>query len=647
MRLPRLVLLPFLFGAFPADEPAAPLVPDGQRIHFVTEELGQRRSRGWRIRRRTTWRRRECFAVESFRLREMSREGRVFREEIREKSLSAQNGAALFTEEVKLAGEERTVRSVTVWEGTATLALSGSDGSRNETLAVPEGVLFGIHPDWLVRQDLAPNRTFELRVLDASSLRLVTERARILGRERQEVLGLEREVWVAETIREGSTALRMTFTPAGELVRLETEDIVFRLVPKEEYERDAPPVRVASDVPLDFPLPGGDGWSAMEFAAAPAVRWRALVPDSEYASFVGAEGERVRLRAVAAPIGAIPLPMAVPASLRPFLASSARILPHRQEILARSKRALRGEKDALAAVRKLCAEVHRTIRFRSSSSLNPGPLRALEEGEGDCSEHADAFASLARAAGIPTRHCHGLLIRQGRAVYHAWAEAWLAGSWVPVDTTLDRVGVPAGYLLTARCEGDGAPKDETAWAIRKGELRLSLLSASRRFPEREGEHTLLPGKPETHAVELPGGWCLDVLYGSSFRRPEGWSGAAKSGNAEFLSPDRKGRLQIEALPRPIPTREEDLDRLEENLRKRFERFRVRESRAFALRGGTGRRPEPDALLIDFSCRQDGADLRCRQVVTTRGENSFRLALWAPAESFDATAFEAVLSSFTP
>jgi transglutaminase-like putative cysteine protease len=60
------------------------------------------------------------------------------------------------------------------------------------------------------------------------------------------------------------------------------------------------------------------------------------------------------------------------------------------------------------------------------------------------------FVALARAAGLPARPVAGLLLRDGRFYYHAWAEVYL-GDWVPVDPMLgdlpasaDRVRLTTG-----------------------------------------------------------------------------------------------------------------------------------------------------------------------------------------------------------
>jgi transglutaminase-like putative cysteine protease len=59
--------------------------------------------------------------------------------------------------------------------------------------------------------------------------------------------------------------------------------------------------------------------------------------------------------------------------------------------------------------------------------------------KGICRDYATLFAALARAAGVPTRLCAGIVYNQGRFCYHAWAECYV-GRWVAFDPTLYTTG---------------------------------------------------------------------------------------------------------------------------------------------------------------------------------------------------------------
>lgn len=54
---------------------------------------------------------------------------------------------------------------------------------------------------------------------------------------------------------------------------------------------------------------------------------------------------------------------------------------------------------------------------------------------GVCRDYATLYTALARAAGVPTRLCAGIVYADGKFFYHAWAESYV-GRWVAFDPTL-------------------------------------------------------------------------------------------------------------------------------------------------------------------------------------------------------------------
>jgi len=70
-----------------------------------------------------------------------------------------------------------------------------------------------------------------------------------------------------------------------------------------------------------------------------------------------------------------------------------------------------------------------------------GALFALHTGGGDCSEFAELFIALCRAADVPARFIDGITTESPGegATLHGWAEVYLSGAgWVPVDPTWGR-----------------------------------------------------------------------------------------------------------------------------------------------------------------------------------------------------------------
>lgn len=75
----------------------------------------------------------------------------------------------------------------------------------------------------------------------------------------------------------------------------------------------------------------------------------------------------------------------------------------------------------------------------------PSALATLRTRRGDCNEHAQLYAALARAAGIPARIAAGLAFVDGKFYYHAWPEIWLE-RWVAVDPTFGQFPADASHL---------------------------------------------------------------------------------------------------------------------------------------------------------------------------------------------------------
>ncbi|MCW3052893.1 MAG: transglutaminase domain protein [Chthonomonadales bacterium] len=76
-------------------------------------------------------------------------------------------------------------------------------------------------------------------------------------------------------------------------------------------------------------------------------------------------------------------------------------------------------------------------------------LDIFQRRRGVCRDYATLYTALARAAGVPTRLCSGIVYGdfQGKAgfYYHAWAESWV-GKWVAVDPTLFDPSHPVNYV---------------------------------------------------------------------------------------------------------------------------------------------------------------------------------------------------------
>ncbi len=112
---------------------------------------------------------------------------------------------------------------------------------------------------------------------------------------------------------------------------------------------------------------------------------------------------------------------------------------------------------AFAALERVVAFVTRRVRLDEN---DPGPQdggSVLARGVGRCSGRANLAIGLLRAARVPARAVHGIVLGDEGPRWHRWGEAWLPGSgWVPFDPGAS-VGTVSVRYLPLRGAGDGSP----------------------------------------------------------------------------------------------------------------------------------------------------------------------------------------------
>jgi transglutaminase-like putative cysteine protease len=122
----------------------------------------------------------------------------------------------------------------------------------------------------------------------------------------------------------------------------------------------------------------------------------------------------------------------------------------------------------LLRIRKIMDWIAAHIEKRPVLSL-PSALATLEQGMGDCNEHAALLAAMARAAGIPAQVEAGLVYNEGRFFYHAWNLLWLDG-WVTADALMGQLPADVTHIRLVR--GEAAEQLDLLGAIGKAALTV-------------------------------------------------------------------------------------------------------------------------------------------------------------------------------
>ena len=101
-------------------------------------------------------------------------------------------------------------------------------------------------------------------------------------------------------------------------------------------------------------------------------------------------------------------------------------------------------------------------------------VEILRSRDGVCRDYATLFTAVARAAGVPTRLCSGIVYFKDAFYYHAWVECQLTpgiDGWYPFDATLDDDFVDATHVKFAQ----GDPADMFGAVRVVGQIQAEIL----------------------------------------------------------------------------------------------------------------------------------------------------------------------------
>ncbi len=144
------------------------------------------------------------------------------------------------------------------------------------------------------------------------------------------------------------------------------------------------------------------------------------------------------------------------------------------EIISLANEIARSETNIWAVCRKLFVWVTANITGTYELSF-ASAKEVLTQRKGDCTEYAVLFAALARAYGIPTKVCIGLVYNNSEGfVFHAWNEVFI-GRWQPIDTALLQLYPDATHIKIY--EGVLETLSEHSFTVQKfiGQIRFKVI----------------------------------------------------------------------------------------------------------------------------------------------------------------------------
>ena len=358
-----------------------------------------------------------------------------------------------FSSESRIDGSPLSLNGEVTPKGIKVVFASGS-GKKERTLKTKGAVyppqILNFYP---LLQGTSPGKTLKIPMLDVEALKIKQVKIEVIGPETIQpntaTVHLKNDLY---PMVDNDIWVDLKGNTVKESVR---DDLVVTLAENEASARAylADAALSKSDLALDFSLvkivppldkPETLKKLSIEFSGIP----------KEYPLLQGKGQQALRL-----PDGKVRFTMPNPAFQNPAgvqttpsdLEPAPRIPSDNPEIIGKKSEILGEEKNPEQAAKLLMAWVAKEVK--GTVTDNQSPVETLKNRSGNCQTHARLYASLARAAGIPTRFVSGLVYSPGQGfLYHSWNESYLGGVWVPLDPTFGEF--PANVTHIKLVEGD-------------------------------------------------------------------------------------------------------------------------------------------------------------------------------------------------
>jgi transglutaminase-like putative cysteine protease len=161
-------------------------------------------------------------------------------------------------------------------------------------------------------------------------------------------------------------------------------------------------------------------------------------------------------------------------AMAPYL-SKAAFLPTDDPEIRKTALQIRGKTtDLYHIARSIRDWVHTAMTPDASIGVPRSANDIYRRRRGVCRDYATLYTAIARAAGLPTRMCSGIVYADGRFFYHAWAESYI-GKWVAFDPTLFDPSHPVDYVDATHIkfsEGDATSVYDVVSIV--GRLKIAI-----------------------------------------------------------------------------------------------------------------------------------------------------------------------------
>ncbi|MBM3459822.1 MAG: transglutaminase domain-containing protein, partial [Armatimonadetes bacterium] len=364
--------------------------------------------------------------------------------------------------------------------------LDAGGAKSQKVVPIPRGVKLAVDPSsgGNLPEQTRVGQKSTLYFFDPTTLTLVRLDSSVVRAETRTLGGKKRRVFLVRNQDTLTGASEAWVDEQGKLLENNAPALGLRLVredvPGLDTARSYEPPRdfaVATSVRTTVKLPQARTTRVLKLRIS-GIPDRSLLlrdPRQQIAEETETNGKlTATYRIEARELPAVCLPAAAPGSTGPGL-GDAPYLGLEQESIRKTAREI-AEQETNRGV--LARRIRAWVKAHMTKPTNIGAPRSAAEimatREGVCRDYATLFAALARAVGVPTRLCTGLVYFQEGFFYHAWVECQLTegdAGWFAFDPTLSDDFVDATHVKF----GQGDPTEMYAAVRVVGQIQAEIL----------------------------------------------------------------------------------------------------------------------------------------------------------------------------
>lgn len=390
------------------------------------------------------------------------------------------------TSSVTMTSSGRTTRIQARYEPVRVVCQVDAAGQKSSKIVpIPKGVTLIGDPD-LVKgkaSDLKVGQKTSMHFFEPMTLTIQKVDTEVLKEEKRQIAGKPTRVFLMRTVNSFAGESQSWLDAEGRLLedknslglRMVREDLGAAL-PQLSYE---PPkdFAVATSVQTAIKLPDSRKLKLLRLKISGLPDEKLLISDVRQA-VEGQPGEKgavtATYRVESRDLPTVSLPLAAAGDTGPGLGDAPYLSLTDPTIQKQAKALAEGAPDRATVARRTRAWVRGHMKKPSNIGTPRSAVEIMANRDGVCRDYATLFAAVARAAGVPTRICSGIVYFDTGFFYHAWVECQLTAGedgWYPFDPTLDEDFVDATHIKFAQ----GDPLDMYGAIRVVGQIKAEVL----------------------------------------------------------------------------------------------------------------------------------------------------------------------------